>query len=406
LIFIGIDWSEQHHEVEVQAGSGKVLKRLRVDADMAGLSRLREVITDAAEEPSQVVIGIESDHGLLVEALVGSGYRVYPINPVTSARAREGESPSRSKSDQGDAHVLANLVRTKRQDLRPMAGDSQEAQAIRVRARSHLRAIRLQQRVRNQLRSALAKFFPGALPLLGDEPTELRDALAVLSLAANPEQGRRLSQSKVRASLARYGRQRNLDLKAAQIQAQLRTPQLELSSPKVTSAYSDEVGYLVRTLIQVRSEVGQLEEQMAVDFREHPDAEILLSQPGLGIVLGARVLGESGDDPTRYVNAKARKNYFGNAPVTKRSGKLKMVNRRIARNRILADASFRWATSALAASPGARRYYDQLVARGKTGNEALRALANRLVGNLHGCLRRHCRYDEPIAWPEALAEAA
>ena len=56
LIFIGIDWSEQHHEVEVQAGSGKVLKRLRVDADMAGLSRLREVITDAAEEPSQVVI--------------------------------------------------------------------------------------------------------------------------------------------------------------------------------------------------------------------------------------------------------------------------------------------------------------------------------------------------------------
>ena len=287
-----------------------------------------------------------------------------------------------------------------------MAGDSQEAQAIRVRARSHLRAIRLQQRVRNQLRSALAKFFPGALPLLGDEPTELRDALAVLSLAANPEQGRRLSQSKIRASLARYGRQRNLDLKAAQIQAQLRTPQLELSSPKVTSAYSDEVGYLVRTLIQVRSEVGQLEEQMAVDFREHPDAEILLSQPGLGIVLGARVLGESGDDPTRYVNAKARKNYFGNAPVTKRSGKLKMVNRRIARNRILADASFRWATSALAASPGARRYYDQLVARGKTGNEALRALANRLVGNLHGCLRRHCRYDEPIAWPEALAEAA
>ena len=189
MIFIGIDWSEQHHEVEVQAGSGKVLKRLRVNADIAGLSRLQEVITDAAGEPSQVVIGIESDHGLLVEALVGSGYRLYPINPVTSARAREGESPSRSKSDHGDAHVLANLVRTRRQDLRPMAGDSQEAQAIRVRARSHLRAIRLQQRVRNQLRSALAKFFPGALPLLGDDPRELRDALAVLSLAANPGTG-------------------------------------------------------------------------------------------------------------------------------------------------------------------------------------------------------------------------
>jgi hypothetical protein len=127
--------------------------------------------------------------------------------------------------------------------------------------------------VRNQLRSALAKFFPGALPLLGDDPMELRDALAVLSLAANPEQGRRLCQSKIRANLARHGRQRNLELKAAQIQAQLRTPQLELSSPKVTSAYSDEVSYLVRTLLQVRSEVAQLEEQMTADFREHPDAE-------------------------------------------------------------------------------------------------------------------------------------
>ena len=151
--------------------------------------------------------------------------------------------------------------------------------------------------MRNQLRSALAKFFPGALPLLGDDPMELRDALAVLSLAANPEQGRRLCQSKIRANLARHGRQRNLELKAAQIQAQLRTPQLELSSPKVTSAYSDEVSYVVRTLLQVRSEVAQLEEQMTADFREHPVAEILLSPPGLGNVLGARVLGESGDDP-------------------------------------------------------------------------------------------------------------
>jgi hypothetical protein len=405
VVFVGIDWSEQHHEVELQAGSGKVLKRLRVSADMAGLSRLQEAITDAAEEPSQVVIGIESNQGLLVNALVASGYRVYPINPLTSARAREGEAPSRSKSDPGDAHVLANLVRTKRQDLRPLTGDSEQAQALQVRARSHVRAIRLQ-RLRSQLRSTLAKFFVGALPLLGDEPKDLRDALAVLSLAVNPEQGRRLSQNKLRSSLARHGRQRNLEVKAAEIQAQLRTPQLELNAPQVVSAYSDEVSYLVRTLLQVRSEVAQLEEQLGADFREHPDAEIFQSQPGLGLVLSARVLGESGDDPTRYVNAKARKNYAGNAPVTKHSGKWKMVSRRLARNRLLADASFLWANSALSASPGARHYYDQLRARGKTHNQALRALANRLVGILHGCLRRRCLYDEAVAWPQPLKEAA
>jgi len=406
VIFVGIDWSEEQHEVELQAGSGKVLKRLQVRADLAGLTRLQEVITDEAEEPSQVVVAVEASHGLLVNALVASGYRVYAINPLTSARARQGESPAGTKSDVGDAHLLANLVRTKRQDLRPLAGDSEQGQAVRVRARSHVRAIRLQQRARSQLRSALANFFPGALPLLGEEPEDLRDALAVLSLAANPVQARRLSLNKIRASLARHGRQRYLEVKAAEIQAQLRAPQLELNAPKVVSAYSDEVSYLARTLLQVRSEIVLLEKQLAQDFEEHPDAEIILSQPGLGLVLGARVLGESGDDPTRFAHAKARKNYAGNAPITRRSGKWERVSRRVARNRLLADATFLWAKSALSASPGARRYYDQLRARGKTHNQALRTLANRLVGILHGCLRRRCPYNEAVAWPQPLSEAA
>jgi transposase len=406
VIFVGIDWSEEQHEVELQAGSGKVLKRLQVRADLAGLTRLQEVITDEAEEPSQVVVAVEASQGLLVNALVASGYRVYAINPLTSARARQGESPAGTKSDVGDAHLLANLVRTKRQDLRPLAGDSEQGQAVRVRARSHVRAIRLQQRARSQLRSALANFFPGALPLLGEEPEDLRDALAVLSLAANPVQARRLSLNKIRASLARHGRQRYLEVKAAEIQAQLRAPQLELNAPKVVSAYSDEVSYLARTLLQVRSEIVLLEKQLAQDFEEHPDAEIILSQPGLGLVLGARVLGESGDDPTRFAHAKARKNYAGNAPITRRSGKWQRVSRRVARNRLLADATFLWAKSALSASPGARRYYDQLRARGKTHNQALRTLANRLVGILHGCLRRRCPYNEAVAWPQPLSQAA
>src|SRR5205085_9114702 len=117
-----------------------------------------------------------------------------------------------------------------------------------------------------------------------------------------------------------------------------------------------------------RSEVAQLEAQLAADFREHPDAEILLSQPGLGLVLSARVLGESGDDPTRYVNAKARKDYAGNAPVTKRSGKWKMVSRRLARNRLLAmPASFGpIQLSALRPAPVATTTSSELAARPTT----------------------------------------
>src|SRR5438128_1523472 len=130
----------------------------------------------------------------------------------------------------------------------------------------------------------------------------------------------------------------------------------------------------------------------------HPDAEIIVSLPGLGTVLGARVLAEFGDDRTRYDDAKARKSYAGTAPITKASGKSKVVLARFARNSRLADACYLWAFSALSASPGARAFYDaHRAARGPNDRDAhskaLRALANRLVGILHGCLRHHSPYD-------------
>ena len=122
MIYIGIDWAERLHDVEIQSDTGKSLKQLRVNADVTGLSKLQEAIADLDAEASQVVIGIESGHGGWINALMASGYRVYVVNPLTSARAREGESPGRSKSDRQDAHLLANLVRTRTQDLRPARG--------------------------------------------------------------------------------------------------------------------------------------------------------------------------------------------------------------------------------------------------------------------------------------------
>jgi len=161
---------------------------------------------------------------------------------------------------------------------------------------------------------------------------------------------------------------------------------------------------MVRVLRQMNLELASLEQELAAHFEMHPDAEIYLSLPGLGFVLGARALGEFGDDRTRFDDAKARKRYAGNAPVTKASGTRKVVVARVARNRRLADACFLWAYASLTRSPGARRYYDQLRHRDKTHPQALRALANRLVGILHGCLTHRQLYREDVAWP--LLEAA
>jgi hypothetical protein len=242
----------------------------------------------------------------------------------------------------------------------------------------------------------LREFYPAALVAFGDDLAG-RDALAILGIAPTPEAGRRLSRSKIAAALRRAGRQRNLQSTAEEIQAALRAPQLE-AHPGVVGAYTAAVRSLVAVIAELVSQTEVLRAEVETGFGQHPDAEIYLIQPGLGTVLGARVLAEFGDDPHRYPDPKARKNYSGMAPITRASGTRRVVLARYARNRRLADALYHQAFTAIGVSPGAREYYDRQRARGATHHQALRALANRLVGILHGCLHHRSRYDEATAW--------
>jgi len=153
------------------------------------------------------------------------------------------------------------------------------------------------------------------------------------------------------------------------------------------------------------AQIAALEAELADRFDQHPDAKIIRSLPGLGMILGARALAEFGDDPNRFDEAKSRKNYAGTSPITRASGKHRVVLARYARNRRLADVCYSWAFSAISVSPGARAFYDQRRAAGDTHHRALRALANRLVGILHGCLRHQTPYDEHTAWAHRAAAA-
>ncbi len=361
---------------------------------------------DADAEADQVIVGIETDRGPWVQALIAAGYTVYAINPLQVARYRERHGTSGAKSDPGDAHVLAELVRLDRAHHRPVAGDSALAEHVKVLTRTHQSLIWSRQRQTNALRSMLREFYPGALAAFGDELAG-RDALAILAIASSPEAGQRLSRSKITAALRRAGRQRNLESTAERIQTALRAPQLA-AHPGIVSAYATAVRSLVTVITTLVSQTEVLHGEVEAGFGRHPDAEIYLSQPGLGPVLGARVLAEFGDDPTRYADPKARKNYSGMAPITRASGTRRLVLARYARNRRLADALYHQAFTSLGVSPGARAYYDRQRARGASHHQALRALANRLVGILHGCLRHHTCYDEATAWhhgPENTAAA-
>lgn len=404
MLFVGIDWAEDHHDICVLDESGDLLGRKRIEDGLSGLEKLQTLLAEFAADPTQVIVGIETDRGLLVRGLLASGYEVYAINPKAASRYRDRHAVSGAKSDAGDAKVLADLVRTDRHNHRPIQGDSELADAVKVLARAHRTLIWTRQRQANQLRNILREFYPGALVAFGSDLTS-GDALTLLLAAPTPSRGRTLSQAQIGSALRRAGRQRQIEAKAAQIQTALRQPQLQAPA-RVAQAYGATVAATVPILLALNAQIARLEQELAEVFEEHPDAEIYQSLPGLGIVLGGRVLAEFGDDRTRFLHAKARKNYAGTAPITKASGKSRIVLARVARNRHLADACHLWAFSSITRSAGARRYYTALRQRGKSHHQALRSLGNRLVGILHGCLVHRQRFDEGVAWPPAATLAA
>jgi transposase len=395
-LFVGDDWAEDHHDVELMDAAGRVLAKRRLPEGVAGMARLHEMIGQQLGEDAdaEVAAGTETDRGPWVAALVAAGYAVFGVNPLLASRYRERHGVSGAKSDAGDAHMLADMVRTDSHQLRAVAGDSAEAEGIKVLARTHKTLIWERTRQVQRLRHQLREYFPAALEAFGD--LDAGDTLELLGKAPDPARAARLTRAQVSAALKR-ARRRNIADKTDVILAALRSEQLGQPAA-VTAAYAVTVRSLIALITVLNEQVKTLQGQVEADFGRHPDAEIYRSQPGLGAVLGARVLGEFGDDPDRYADGKCRRNYAATSPITRASGKKKVVAARFIHNSRLVDALNAQALCATNASPGARALYDELRARGIEHNDALRRLANRLVGILHGCLKTRSLYDEATAW--------
>jgi len=229
------------------------------------------------------------------------------------------------------------------------------------------------------------------------EDLDAADALELLAKAPDPARAAKLTRAQVSAALKR-ARRRDIPAKATPILAALRSAQLG-QPPAITAAYATTVRSLIAVITVLNEQIRALESEVEAVFGRHPDAEIYLSQPGLGSVLRARVLGEFGDDPHRYASGEARKNYAGTSPLTRASGKKKTVTARFIRNDRIIDALMAQAMSALTSSPGARALYDAERARNIDHSPALRKVANRLVGIQHGCLKTRTLNDEATAWP-------
>ena len=265
---------------------------------------------------------------------------------------------------------------------------------MKVVARAHKTLIWERTRHTQRLRHGLREYFPAALEAFDD--LDAPDALELLGKAPDPASAAKLNRSQIQAAL-KHARRRDIDTKTTRIQSALRSEQLGRDQV-ITNAYAATTRSIVAVLTVLNEQVKILQGQVEQHFGRHPDAEVILSQPGMGTILGARVLAEFGDAPGRYADAKARKNYAGTSPITRASGKKKVVLARFVHNDRLIDALMSQAQSALQASPGARAYYDKQKDRGLDHQPALRQLANRLVGILHGCLKTRTLYNEATAW--------
>lgn len=407
-VYCGIDWAEGHHDVAVVDDSGGLLAKRRITDDPAGLALLLRVLADCGDtREDPIPVAIETGRGLLVAVLRASGRCVYAINPFSASRYRDRHTASGKKSDHHDAFVLANVLRTDRAAHRPLAADSELAQAITVLARAQQDAVWSRQQLANQLRSLLKDYFPAALAAFQGRGGGLCEAQAraVLTAAPTPTAAARLTSTQLRRLLATAGRKRYLDTETERLQEAFRADGLR-HPPRVETAMGVHARALLTQLDAACSAVEQLTAATDEQFQCHPDAEIITSFPGLHNVSGARLLAEIGDDRDRFNAPASLKAYAGSAPITRASGKSRAVLHRRVKNQRLASVGYLWAFATLIPSPGARAHYDRRRAHGDRHNAALRNLNNRLLGCLHHCLLERQPYTEARAFPSTQAVAA
>jgi transposase len=404
-VFCGIDWAEDHHDIALVDRDGGLLARLRISDDAAGLAQLLQLLAghgDSAEDPAPVAI--ETPRGLLVACLRATGRQVYPVNPMAVARYRDRHSVAGRKSDHGDAVVLANILRTDLHAHRPLPADSELARAIAVLARAQQDAVWDRVTAHNKLRSHLREYYPGFLAAFAAAKGGIMrpEARAILAAAPTPADAAKLTLAQLRALLKKAGRSRGIDAEAQRLREAFRAAQMR-QLPLVEQAMGRQSLALLRQLDAACASADDLEAAAIESFNLHPDAGIITSFPGLGALTGARVLAETGDDRSRFHDAKGLKAYAGAAPITRASGKSRSVTHRKVKNNRLAAAGYTWAFSALTASPGARAHYDRRRGTGDRHAAAQRNLFGRLLGCLHHCLATGQHYNETTAFPTQAA---
>ncbi|MFI0913661.1 IS110 family RNA-guided transposase [Streptomyces abikoensis] len=407
-VFCGIGWAEKHHDVALVDDTGKMLAKARVSDDVTGYRKLLDLLAEHGDtEAEPIPVAIETSRGLLVSVLRAGKRQVFAINPLAASRYRDRHGVSRKKSDPGDALVLANILRTDLHMHRPLPTDSELARAVAVLARAQQDAVWNRQTVANQLRSLLREYYPAALDafVTGRKGGLAHpEARAILAVAPTPARAAKMTKTQITAALKRGGRQRRTEAETIRLREVFRAEYAH-QPPLAEEAMGRQMLALLRQLDAAAEGADDLAEAVEPSFQQHPDADVITSFPGLGSLLGARVLAEIGDDRSRFADARALKAYAGSAPITRASGKKRYVGRRFVKNDRPVHAGYLWAFAAINASPGAGAHYRRRREHGDWHAAAQRNLFNRMLGRLYHCLQTGQPFNEQRAFTPFLEAA-
>lgn len=388
--YIGLDWADQHHDICLQEAGSRQTETARIEHKpetlVAWVSELRQRF-----QGRPVAIALEQSRGALLYALMHYDFIVlYPVNTNTLASYREAFTPSGAKDDPADAQLLLEVLCLHRDKLRPWRADDSATRTIRLLSEHRRKLVDNRTRLTNCLRALLKQYFPQALTWIG----ALDSLLAVDFLTRWPQlsQLQTATPDQVRQFYRGHGCRlgEKLDQRLAEISAAqpLTTDQAVIFS-SVSMAQA-----LVKQLRELIEGIAQLDRQLQDLYAQHPDAEIFGSLPGAGKALAPRLLAAFGSDRGRYADAGELQCYSGVAPVTKRSGKTKLVQRRYACPKFVRQSFHEFAKSSLNWSSWARAYYDQQRQRGHKHHEAIRALAFKWIRIIYRCWQLQVPYDE------------
>lgn len=407
-LYVGIDWAAENHEICILKPDRSIIDRKTIEHSGAGVAQLSELLFKLSEnQPSRVAVAIETPRGAVVETLVERQFEVYAINPKQMDRFRDRHTVAGAKDDRKDAFVLADSLRTDRHLFHRVQLD--DAEVIRIRELSRTAEDIQQEQVRagHQLRDLLRRYYPQMLNLCPgmDEPW----FWDLIEIAPEPAKAQKLTRSRVERILKAHRIRR---LKADEIIEALKVRPLQLAPGAVEAASEHVLLHLPKLRLlhkQEKDVAGRIEsvlEAMSVPGQkgEHRDVTIILSLPGVGQSVAATMLAEASQALTRR-DYHAMRSYAGAAPITRQSGKKKIVLMRKSCNPRMRNALYHWSRVSAQCDGQSKEHYAQLRAKGHSHGRALRGVADRLLAVLISMLKSNTLYD-PARRSIAEAQAA